>query len=188
MYTRGSSRVHGTQQPLNKYQIPFLLSQPESIFAMCRPRKINKKRNITRGGTSKHMVLDCWRWLILFFSPYLLPAPSSGSLILSGKHNGEGTQRLPHTQEPSVTQSLMDAVICGAHEGTEDVSPREKGRWCKGLYYKQNRPQGALHSSRKSQIINNTHKKQVIDSMLECDYCYWGQGLLLSGRRDWVRN
>lgn len=45
-----------------------------------------------------------------------------------------GTQQLLPTQEPRVTQSLVNDVMCGTHGGSGDVSPREKGRQYKGYF------------------------------------------------------
>lgn len=68
--------------------------------------------------------MNIWFWNVGGDSScFMLPSPpavcsSSGSLILNGKQDSEVTQRLLHTQEPRVTQPLVNDVICGPREGS----------------------------------------------------------------------
>lgn len=82
---------------INFFSFPLSMS----LHLMCLSRKT--KTNVILSGTSEHVVLECWRWFIQFFTPCLLSAPSAGSLFLSVEQDHEGAQRQLHTQESRVT-------------------------------------------------------------------------------------
>lgn len=114
--------------------ISFLfLSLNMSQHLMFIPRKINKNRNVILSVTSEHMALECWGWFTVF--------PSLPVVCLwfwqphfTWEVGGEGTQRLLHTQEPKVTQPLVNNVVCGVCEGTGVLLLREKGRWWRAIF------------------------------------------------------
>lgn len=98
---------------INIHFFSFPLSMSQHL--MCLPRKKQKTRQqkcnlwwheCTYGSGMLEVIH-------VVYIPFPWFASGSGSLILNGKQDGEGTQRLPPTQEPGISQALVNDVMCG---------------------------------------------------------------------------